>query len=144
MQGVSKLDEVCGLIMCFLVVINGIYHFHASSSTFAEFWNDTFWSSQETQSRKISQRQIWHTFVQESMRMVAKSSGVTVEMENDIPMAQVTKNAFILETTESSSVLKTILVLNALINTKKLQIESQVMTLLLYLVLMKIIKCLLL
>ena len=125
-------------------VINGIYHFHASSSAFAEFWNDTFWSSQETQSRKISQRQIWHTFVQESMRMVAKSSGVTVEMENDIPIAQVTKKAFILETMESSSVLKTILVLNALINTKKLQIESQVMTLLLYLVLMKIIKCLLL
>ena len=82
-------------------VINGIYHFHASSSAFAEFWND-------------------------------------------IPIAQVTKNAFILETMESSSVLKTILVLNALINTKKLQIESQVMTLLLYLVLMKIIKCLLL
>ena len=41
---------------------------------------------------------------------------------------------------ESSSVLKTTLVLNALINTKKLQIESQVMTLLLSLVLMKIIK----
>src|ERR1700728_4579762 len=125
-------------------VINGIYHFHASSSAFAEFWNDTFWSSQKTQSRKISRRQIWHTFVQESMRMVAKSSGVTVEMENDIPIAQVTKKAFILETMESSSVLKTILVLNALINTKKLQIESQVMTLLLYLMLMKIIKCLLL
>jgi len=35
-------------------VINGIYHFHASSSAFAEFWNDTFWSSQKTQSRKIS------------------------------------------------------------------------------------------
>ena len=39
-------------------VINGIYHFHASSSAFAEFWNDTFWSSQKTQSRKISRRQV--------------------------------------------------------------------------------------
>ena len=76
-------------------VINGIYHFHASSSAFAEFWNDTFWSSQKTQSRKISRRQIWHTFVQESMRMVAKSSEVTLEMENGIPIAQVTKQAFI-------------------------------------------------
>src|SRR5882724_12928127 len=28
------------------------------------------------------------------MRMVAKSSGVTLEMENDIPIAQVTKQAF--------------------------------------------------
>ena len=76
-------------------VINGIYHFHASSSAFAEFWNDAFWSSQKTQSKKISQRQIWHTFVQESMRMVAKSSGVTLETENDIPIEQVTKEAFI-------------------------------------------------
>src|ERR1700683_4838968 len=76
-------------------VINGIYHFHASSSAFVEFWNDTFCASQKTQSRKISQRQIWHTFVQESMRIVAKSSGVILEMENDIPIAQVTKKAFI-------------------------------------------------
>ena len=76
-------------------VINGIYHFHVSSSAFAEFWNDTFWSSQKTQSRKISRRQIWHTFVQESMRMVAKSSGVTLEMENGIPIQEVTKQAFI-------------------------------------------------
>src|ERR1700729_2911170 len=76
-------------------VIQGIYHFHTSSSAFTEFWNDTFWSSQKTQSRKISRRQIWHTFVQESMRMVAKSSGVTLEMENGIPIQEVTKQAFI-------------------------------------------------
>ena len=76
-------------------VINGIYHFHASSSAFAEFWNDTFWSSQKTQSRKISRRQIWHTFVQESMRTVAKFSEVTLEMENGISMEEVTKQTFI-------------------------------------------------
>ena len=76
-------------------VMNGIYHFHASASAFAEFWNDTFWSSQKTQSRKISRRQIWHTFIQESMRTVAKSSGVTLEMQNGIPIAEVTKQAFI-------------------------------------------------
>jgi len=76
-------------------VINGIYHSHASSSAFAEFWNNTFWSSQTTQSRKISRRQVWHTFVQESMRMVAKSSGVTLEMENGIPIQEVTKQAFV-------------------------------------------------
>ncbi|KIM83350.1 hypothetical protein PILCRDRAFT_37562, partial [Piloderma croceum F 1598] len=76
-------------------VIHGIYHFHGSSSAFAEFWNDTFWSSQKTQSRKITQRQIWHTFLQESMRMVAKSSRVTLEMENGISIQEVTKQAFI-------------------------------------------------
>src|SRR6202034_675736 len=119
-------------------VINGIYHFHASSSAFAEFWNDTFWSSQKTQSRKISRRQIWHTFVQESMRMVAKSSGVTLEMENGIPIQEVTKQAFI-QLGDNG-------VINCAQNHscsecthkyKKLQIESQVMILLLYLVLMR-------
>ena len=35
-------------------VINAMYHFHASASAFAAFWNDTFWSSQKTQSRKTS------------------------------------------------------------------------------------------
>jgi hypothetical protein len=76
-------------------VINAMYHFHASTSAFAEFWNDTFWSSQTTQSRKISRRQIWHTFIQESVRTVAKSSGVTLEMENGMPIEHVTKEAFV-------------------------------------------------
>jgi hypothetical protein len=48
-------------------VINGIYSFHASSAAYAEFWNDTFWSTQKTQSRKISRRQVWHSFEQESL-----------------------------------------------------------------------------
>ena len=76
-------------------VINGIYHFHASSSAFAEFWNATFWSSQKTQSKKISPRQIWHSFIQESRRTVAKSSGVTLVMEDSISIEEVTKQAFI-------------------------------------------------
>ena len=35
-------------------VINATYSFHASSAAFAEFWNDSFWSIQETSSRKLS------------------------------------------------------------------------------------------
>ena len=35
-------------------VINATYSFHASSATFAEFWNDSFWSAQENKGRKIS------------------------------------------------------------------------------------------
>ena len=38
----------------FRTVINAIYSFHASSAAFAEFWNDSFWSIQETSSRKLS------------------------------------------------------------------------------------------
>jgi hypothetical protein len=75
-------------------VVNGIYSFHASSSAFAEFWNDTFWSTQKTQSRKISRRQVWHAFVQESLRVVAKSSGHTLELENGLPLEEVTKQAY--------------------------------------------------
>jgi len=48
-------------------VINATYSFHASSAAFAEFWNDSFWSIQETSSRKLSRWQVWHAFVQESI-----------------------------------------------------------------------------
>ena len=48
-------------------VINATYSFHTSSAAFTEFWNDSFWSIQETSSRKLSPQQVWHTFVQESM-----------------------------------------------------------------------------
>jgi hypothetical protein len=76
-------------------VVNGTYSFHASSSAFAQFWNDTFWSAQETHSRKISQRQIWHAFVQETVRSVAQSSGQALELSDGLPIDEVTKHAFI-------------------------------------------------
>jgi len=75
-------------------VINGIYSFHASSSAYAEFWNDTFWSTQNPQSRKISRRQVWHAFVQESIRRVAGASKHTLELEDKLPIDQVTKEAY--------------------------------------------------
>ena len=75
-------------------VVNGIYSFHASSSAYAEFWNDTFWSKEETESRKISRRQVWHAFVQESLRVVAQSSGHTLEIENGLSLEKVTKQAY--------------------------------------------------
>ena len=34
-------------------VLNGFYHFHASASAFAEFWNASFWSEQITSSRRV-------------------------------------------------------------------------------------------
>ena len=76
-------------------VINATYSFHASSAAFAEFWNDSFWSMQETTSRKLSRRQIWHTFVQESVRRVAQSTGHTLEIQDGLPIGDVTKHAFL-------------------------------------------------
>ena len=76
-------------------VINATYSFHASSAAYAEFWNDSFWSTQETSSRKLSRRQVWHAFVQESIRRVAQSSGHTLELQEGLPIEEVTKHAFL-------------------------------------------------
>jgi hypothetical protein len=76
-------------------VINATYSFHASSAAFAEFWNDSFWSVQETSSRKLSRRQVWHAFVQESIRRVAQSSRHTLELQDGLPIDDVTKHAFL-------------------------------------------------
>lgn len=68
-------------------VVNGVYSFHASTSAFAEFWNDSF-------SSKISRRQIWHTFIQETIRKVAQSCDTTLELKEGLPIDEVTKHAF--------------------------------------------------
>jgi hypothetical protein len=39
-------------------VVNGTYSFHASSSAFTEFWNESFWKTQQTGSRKVSHHQV--------------------------------------------------------------------------------------
>jgi len=75
-------------------VINGMYQFHASASAFAEFWNDTFWSTQKVKARKLSRRQVWHAFMQESIRTVARSSKVNLELVDGLAIAEVTKQAF--------------------------------------------------
>jgi hypothetical protein len=75
-------------------VLNGTYHFHASTSAFAEFWNASFWASQNTVSRKVSQRQIWQAFVQESVRMVASKAGFDLQLSDKLPIDDVTKHSF--------------------------------------------------
>jgi len=62
------------------MVLNGYYHFHASASAFTEFWNQSCWKFQKTTSRKISRRQVWQAFVQESVRRVATTSGFDLEL----------------------------------------------------------------
>jgi hypothetical protein len=75
-------------------VLNGHYSFHASSSALAEFWSDSFWATQETGCRKITRRQMWQAFVQESVRRIAASSGHSLELPDGLPIAEVTKQAF--------------------------------------------------
>lgn len=75
-------------------VINGIYNFHASPSAFAEFWNDTFWNMQKSKSRKMTRRQVWHAFVQESIRTVAQASKYTLEVKDGLPIEGLVKEAY--------------------------------------------------
>ena len=94
------------------MVLNGFYHFHASASAFMEFWNQTCWKNQQTTSRRISRRQVWHAFIQESVRRVATTSGFDLELpdrqvkvavtlifnlnfqSHRLPIAEVTTEAF--------------------------------------------------
>jgi hypothetical protein len=75
-------------------VISGVYHFHASVASYAEYWNDGIWKQQPGHSGRLSQQQIWHTFVQESIQSIGNSSGVDLELEDGIALDQVTKQAF--------------------------------------------------
>ena len=70
-------------------VVNSVYSFHASTSAFAEFWNDTFQT-------KVSRRQVWHTFVHETIRNVAQGSNTALELKEGFPINddEVTKHAF--------------------------------------------------
>jgi hypothetical protein len=75
-------------------VLNGTYHFHASVTAFSEFWNMSFWSTQKTNSSKVSRRQVWQAFIQESVRKVASGSGFDLELPDRLPIAEVTKHTF--------------------------------------------------
>ncbi|KAG6824604.1 hypothetical protein H0H92_006366, partial [Tricholoma furcatifolium] len=72
-------------------VVNGIYHFHASTSAFSAFWNDVFFVHIE---KSISRRQVWTAFVQETIRQVAAESDILLELSDKLSQKEVTKQAF--------------------------------------------------
>ena len=69
-------------------VLSGIYNFHASSATYAQFWNMAF------ESGKLARRQIWQAFVQESLRMQAAESNINFTTADALPIDEVTRDAF--------------------------------------------------
>lgn len=75
-------------------VLNGMYSFHASASAFTEFWNNSSWSLHGGNAKKITRRQIWQSFVQESMRSIAAVSNINVELQDGLTIDEVTKEAF--------------------------------------------------
>jgi hypothetical protein len=75
-------------------VLNAVYCFHASTSAFTDFWNSSFYENQNLSTRKLSRRQVWHTFVQESVRRLALASETQLELQDRLTIDEVTKQAF--------------------------------------------------
>ncbi len=69
-------------------VLNGMFSFQASVSAFAEFWNTSFHGI------KIARRQIWQSFVQESIHSIAAVSNINIELQDGLAIDEVTKEAF--------------------------------------------------
>ena len=74
-------------------VVNGMYSFHASAAAYTEYWNNSF-SSHSPNPIKVSQRQIWQAFVQETIRSIAASSNINMELQDPLAIDDVTKEAF--------------------------------------------------
>jgi hypothetical protein len=70
-------------------VMSGIYNFHASPTTYAQFWNVLYDSV-----KKVGRRHIWQAFVQESLRMQAAESKENFIIEDGLPIDDVTREAF--------------------------------------------------
>ena len=71
-------------------VMNGMFSFHASSQAFTEFWNNSYGSPSTT----ITSRQVWQAFTQESIRTIASKSSQSLELMDNLPIAEVTGKAY--------------------------------------------------
>ncbi|KAF9455257.1 hypothetical protein BDZ94DRAFT_1278521, partial [Collybia nuda] len=71
-----------------------MYSFHASSSAYAEYWNNSFWRGASVDTNKVSRRQIWGSFVQESIRSIAGAANVNLEVQEGLSTSELTKEAF--------------------------------------------------
>lgn len=74
--------------------MNETYHFHASPSSIAAFWNNTFRIDDEGWEWKISWRQVWQAFIQESIRKVASVYDFNLELDTRLPTKDVAHQAF--------------------------------------------------
>jgi hypothetical protein len=72
-------------------VVNGVYSFHASTAAYAEFWTNSYGKGHSV---KVPRRQIWQTFIQESIRSVSQSLEITFETNNNPSIAELTNKAY--------------------------------------------------
>jgi hypothetical protein len=70
-------------------VLSGMYTFHASAAAFSDFCNDAL-----SYLGKVTRRQIWNAFVQESIRFISANLGTDLTLQDDLSIDEVTKQAF--------------------------------------------------
>jgi len=68
-------------------LLSGMYNFHASANAYTQFWNDSFGAVSIP--CKLSRRQIWQAFVQESIRSIAQMSKIDFEANQNIAIDNV-------------------------------------------------------
>ncbi len=71
-----------------------MYSFHASAAAYTEYWNNTFGQIDLEHSAKLDRKHIWQAFVQESIRTIAADLNVYLELNENLPIHEVTKEAF--------------------------------------------------
>ena len=71
-------------------VMNGTYHLHASTSGWANYFNDTYGNDCIT----LSRRQVWAAFVQESIRQASEISKLDFITRDIASIEEVTEAAF--------------------------------------------------
>ena len=75
-------------------VVNGMYSFHASAAAYTDYWNSTFGQVNLEYSTKLNCRHIWQAFVQESVQSIAADQNVYLELNGNLPIDEVTREAF--------------------------------------------------
>src|SRR5882757_381514 len=73
-------------------VLSAIYNFHASASAFMQFWNDCH--SVTNSNIKVTRRQIWHAFIQESIRTISTVKNIDLELKENFNIKEVAAEAF--------------------------------------------------
>jgi hypothetical protein len=77
-------------------VLNGMYSFHASSSAYVEFWNNSFGNTDSKNRNQITCWQVWQSFVQESVRTIVASidPNNNLELDDKLHISEVPGQAF--------------------------------------------------
>ncbi|KAF8991791.1 hypothetical protein BDQ17DRAFT_1254543, partial [Cyathus striatus] len=76
------------------MVVNSVYHFHASTAAYTEFWNYTFSNGEENDHPPISRLQVWKAFIHETTRQISVSMNKTLVMPDGLSIQQITTEAY--------------------------------------------------